>query len=85
MQQYYINPNYVVNQAEKFYTIFTEKVDRVFILQQVESEILLAFNEPKCIDVAVDIISKKFSNDTFNENECRQYINELIENRILVC
>ena len=85
MQQYYINPNYVINETEKFYTIFTEKVDKVFILHQVEREILLVFSEPVCIDMAIDIISKKFTSDTFNEDECRQYIRELIENGILVC
>ena len=85
MQQYYINPNYVVNQTEKYYTIFTEKVDKVFLLQEVESEILFVFSEPKSIDAAVEIIADKFTRNSFNEAECRQYINELIENKILIC
>ena len=85
MKKYQMNPNYVVNQTENFNTIFSEKVDKVFIMQEVESEILHTFETPICIDDAIDIISTKFTLETFNELECRQYINELIENKILVC
>lgn len=85
MNKYYINPNYVINQTEDFYTIFTENVDKVFILHDLESKILLTFNEPMSIEIAVNIISKNFSEETFNKSECIQYINELIKNRILIC
>ena len=85
MKKYYINPNIVINKTENFQTIFTPNVDKVFVLQDIESEVLQVFITPMCIKDAVSILSQRFTSETFNETECIQYINKLIEFEILVC
>lgn len=85
MKKYYFNPQYVINETEKVTAIFTDNMEYIYILNDVEKIIVSKFIEPRSMDEAVKAISDCFCGETFKKDECEEFINKLIEQRIIIC
>ena len=84
MVKYIFNPEYVINENEKMNVVFTSEMENIYVLKDVESIILKSFHQEKTIDEAVREIKTLFTYDTFNQEECIEFINTLIKEGVLV-
>ncbi len=84
MKTYIFNPEYVINENENMNVVFASDMECVYILKDIESIIVKTFFQAKNIDEAVAEISAFFTSNSFRREECIEFINNLIEEGILV-
>lgn len=82
MAVFVINPEYVVNEMDDSIVLFTADMEKIYIFNDVEKIILNAFVDSIDLRHAVKEISAQFN--SFDENECIEYIEKLISERVLV-
>lgn len=84
MDKYVFNPDYIISNNKETDIIFTPNMDKVFILQEIESLIVNCFNSPLSIDEAISKIKPQFTDSSFSLTECIEFINKIIEFKIII-
>lgn len=88
MSKYVINPEYIINEGDdttveaKF--VFTPNMEKIYVLQEVEATIVEAFTNAKSMDEAVAEIQSQFTPESFVAEECKEFIQKLLDAQILV-
>ena len=84
MKKYIINPDYRICQNNDVSIVLTSDMTNIYVLGAVEYLIVSCFESAISEESAIDIIKKKFTEESFDENECKDFIGELFDNNILV-
>ena len=83
MKKYIINPEYVTSRNENSNILFSSDMECVYVLKEVESIIVNTFLDPLSMNDAVEKLRTYFSIESFNAEECIEFINLLIEEKII--
>ena len=86
--KYKKNPEYETSDMGGYLSVFTGNLEQVFFLRNSEIEMFNLFDTAISVDDAVSIMIDLYAvskADRINiENDCKQFLTNLIENQILV-
>lgn len=85
MCKYIFNPQYTIihNENEEVDFVFSSNMEQVYLLHKIELLILQCFSLPRTIEEAMVTIKLHFSSESFNIQECKEFIDSLINEGII--
>lgn len=84
MEKYVFNSDFTINNSGKTDLVFTSQMEKIYVLQEIESIIVKSFEEPITIDEAVGRIKTQFTPESFVLKECLEFIDKIIDCNIIV-